>query len=573
MAEKVLEGGTDKTSEDDQGKWTQVKVIGEYQQYFIKRLLKLDPWLLQQMVAKKVIAKKLKSAVEVSEYDMDYFIAVLKKRNVAKFVKFLEVLEASFSWNKNHRTLVSTMSEHLLLMSNVNEEEKVIIERVIHNAQQIGSECEEILPGQTVSGVVGKTVTESETHTQIPGETKPGSQSYSLVDVKDPQKTLYTQQTHKQGVFGTEKTEPETCTPTVEGVEKTTRVSETNIAESDTVKSLPRGFIEPRHVEFLSRERLVNDAWTFHSTEHGVTVSIHKDAVPSNIDTFALKMHAYLSGMFEIPDEYEICTAIFVLQVYPKFEFTKPVNLKMPHSVLFDEDDQPEDFVILRAPEPDSPIQSDIHTSKPSSSPQDTDTTTLSCSKSQLDASVQPIYKFSDIISDADYSEDYYVMVDLKHFCAVVGAKRRRKYRQSKHLSLSRQGSLNKQRRRSRRNVMKRRLKMIQKGDSVGSSRHSSYDGSFDKPSPLLRQQCSSTESDRPFPRQLHRQVAIHRDDDNFCSKSAASPLLQQTSSTDEDASCNEICIVCCSPVKCTTNWTTRFMVARNIPTGRKVST
>ena len=121
---------------------------------------------------------------------------------------------------------------------------------------------------------------------------------------------------------------------------------------------------------------------------------------------------------------------------------------------------------------------------------------------------------------------------------------------------------------------MKKRIKKVQKGDSIGSSRQSSYEGSFDKEiflrrqqSPLLRQ-CSSAESDGPFPKQLQRQAAIQREDGY---SGMPSPLQQQCSSI-EDVSCNEICVCCCSPVQCTTNWTTRFVVAPNHPTGLIVS-
>ena len=265
----------------------------------------------------------------------------------------------------------------------------------------------------------------------------------------------------------------------------------------------------------------------------------------------------------------------------------------MPHSVLFDDYDQPDDFVVLRALDPDSlmPKDQDTHASilagVHSVIPSDTHSTIQSDSISTSQSNsgtdihpdthtpVPPVYVFNNIVGNADLSEDYYMQVELDHFSAVAGAKKRRHRRPKSALSLnlSRQGSLNKQRR-SRRSLMKKRIKKVQKGDSIGSSRQSSYEGSFDKEislrwqqSPLLRQ-CSSAESDGPFPKQLQRQAAIQREDGY---SGMPSPLQQQSSSI-EDVSCNEICVCCCSPVQCTTNWTTRFVVAPNHPTGLIVS-
>jgi hypothetical protein len=582
------------------GGWTHDRVIGEYQQYFFKRFLKLDSELLQSMVEEKIITKKIKTAVVASNCDMDYFLAIVKKKKVKKFVKFLEVLERTFSWNENHRTLVSTISEHLVLMTDVEPEDKETITRVIWNAQKQETSPEEIISQQTELLVEGQTKTESEP--QVAGETKLTTQPTSPMGVAEfgdllQPSSLPPQTTGQSGSAGVSKEvlvtsagstsdavddRAEPVTQTVETVEHTAvKMMGLSVADDARVPP-PRGYIEPRHAEIFSRERLVNDTWTFYSVEHGVTISIHKDAVPPNMDTFGVCMHAYLWGPFEIPEEYEICTAIFVIQMHPKFEFCKPVMLKIPHSVIFEDDDEPEDFVVLRAPEP---AFSDAGTHIPKLSgacsviPPDThipSDTQSSDSERHTASQIPSVYKFSDVISDADYSEDYYVQVDLDHFSAVAGAKRRRRYRLRKStlsLSLNRQGSLSKQRR-SKRNLIKKSIMKAQRGDSIGSnhsSRESSYDGSFERremflerqQSPLVRQ-CSSAESDGPYTKHLHRQRAITRDDD--CS---LTPIyVQRQSSSIEDMSCNEICITCCNPVQCTTNWTTRFMVAPNTPTG-----
>ena len=144
----------EKLDEVEKREWTHDEVIGEHQQYFIKRLLQLDPDILQEMVKEEVISKKEKRNIEASSYDVDYFLAIIKKKNVTKFAKFLDVLGTTFNWNKNHKTLVSTMATHLRLISDAQPEDKEIIERVVHNARDTGTE------GQT-------TVTESVSQTVL----------------------------------------------------------------------------------------------------------------------------------------------------------------------------------------------------------------------------------------------------------------------------------------------------------------------------------------------------------------------------------------------------------------------
>ena len=101
---------------------------------------------------------------------------------------------------------------------------------------------------------------------------------------------------------------------------------------------------------------------------------------------------------------------------------------------------------------------------------------------------------------------------------------------------------------------------------SVGSSRGSSYDTSFEGDAPCPRQG-SSADSEAPTQRSLlHRQEAI---DDNV--PGTSSHMVHQTSSEADDASGNEICVAYCYPMQCLTSWTNRFLVAPNHPTGIKV--
>lgn len=602
----------EKLDEVEQRGWTHGEVIGEYQQYFFKRLFKLEPGILQEMAKEKIISKKEKRNIEASSYDMDYFLAIIKKKNVAKFAKFLEVLETTFDWNENHKTLVSTMAKHLWLISDAQEEDKAIIERVVRNASDTGTECEQTIRNvkgqttvtghgsgsQTLLGPTGQKALEEKT-SQIESESQ--ALPVGETSLQEPQIVVGSKFELGAPPQSLSITSPETLSQDSSMENKgTCTVSETTDPEG-AVNMPPKGFIEPPMLDIFPRERLVNDMWTYYSPEHGVTVLIHKDTVPDYIDTIAVKMYAYLYGPFKIPEEYEICSAILVIQMYPKFKFLKPVTMKIPHSVLFDDHDEPEDFVVLRAtdpvitkpdtstptfpdtysvipPEMQSTTQSDpafpssdTLTPVPPSDDSDVHSDSFPTVQSNPDSSTcqtsaTVAYEFrDDIIHTADFSEDFYVKVDLDHFSAVVAAKKRRKPQRNK-----RQNSLNR-RSRSRRNTMNKRIKKLQKGDSIGSSRQSSCEGSFDREremvkrqqSPLVRQ-CSSAESDGPLHKQLQRQVAITDD--------GHSDSPQQQSFGVDDLSSNEICIRCCNPVQSATNWTTRFMVAPNHPTGRMVS-
>ena len=479
--------------------WTHVDVIGEHQQYFLKRLLKLDSTLVEEMRARKIITKKVKVAIEKENYNMDYFLAILKTKKVEKFVQFLELLEATFVSNENHKVLVSTMSEYLVQMVGVNEADTATIERIVTSSQS--EETRTMLPKVAKERVV---------------ETELGL--FEPLCAQLPQ--------------GTQK-EESTTLPSPKPVMEVESQKSEKFSANVCVKP-PKGFVEPKQKQSFSRESLEGlTTWTFHSVEHGLTITIDNAAVPVAIDEFSITMHAYLCGSFEIPEEYEICTALFILRLEPNFKFCKPVSIKFPHSVVVEDDDVPEDFVVLHAFDPDT-----------------------------KSANSEYLYKFSEIITETDYSE-YYVTVQMDQFCTVAGAKRRRKYHNRASLPFNASG-VGKQRRK-RRSVMKRKMKKLLSGESTGSSRHSSFEASFDR-NPLLSKQSSSEqressdEGQRSLPRQLRRQLAMQHYEG-----------LSDESNVENYTSCNEVRIMCCCPVQSCANWTTTFLVAPNTPTGEMV--
>ena len=232
------------------------------------------------------------------------------------------------------------------------------------------------------------------------------------------------------------------------------------------------GFIKPGITKIFQRDSLTKDqkSWSLYNSTHGIEMDIPVKAVPSEILKFVVIAHAYLSGNYKIPEEFEVCTAIVTLRTKPDFDFLEPVSLTLPHSAVFEGDEDDENLVVLHAPDPTP----------------NTDE-----------------YDFrNDIIQSAVSSDNYHVHVSLDHFSAVVGAKRKQKYRSAKHgHPWKKQDSSSKQRSiKSTRRKKLRNLRNKGSSGSVGSSRGSSYDTSFEGDAPCPRQG-SSADSEAPTQR------------------------------------------------------------------------
>ena len=295
------------------------------------------------------------------------------------------------------------------------------------------------------------------------------------------------------------------------------------------------GFIKPGITNFFQRDSLTEHqkSWSLHNLTHGIEIDIPVKAVPSEIMQFVVIAHAYLYGKFKIPEEYEVCTAIVTLRTQPNFQFQEKVSLTLPHSAVFDGDEEDEDLVVLCAPDPSPNIEE---------------------------------YDFtSDIIHGAAVSFDgYKVHVSLDHFSAVAGAKRKQKYRTARcgspcrrQVRSSKQTST-----KSIRRVKLRSLRSKHSGDSNSLSQSSSYNTSFARDAPYNPRQGSSAESEAL----LHRQGAI----DDYI-PGTSTHVVHQTSSEADDESYNEIRVAFCYPKQRHTSWTNRFLVAPNHPTGIKV--
>ena len=551
----------------DEGEWPHHQILRVHRQYAFRQHLRIQeavPFLLRRRAIPKSLSLEMANVPENTDDNINFLLAYLREAKVERFVRFIEALgdsSSAFAESKpikSHGILVDTMSEALERISNADMDQVRRIRTVVKSVKEgqklmgkaegvaVSTEVKPTEQGLLGSGVVTDTTTNV---VQLP--TNPKGIVGSESEARHSKALLHMTETR-----AVDSTNPQTSS-----IEKKVSVSQTKtvsiieeleMKNSSTYK-FQEGFVEPGIARFFKRDGLKHSqtSWLVNDSTHGIKIDIPFDAVPSDILLFAVVGHAYLCGNFEIPEEYEVCTAIFTLRTYPDFDFIKPVLLTLPHSAIFDGDEEDEDLVVLRAEDHTVSGQGQPHT----------------C-----------VYQFNDVLESADYdSEEGYVQVYLNHFSSVVGAKRRMKYRRNMHflshgsVSLRRHSSTSKQRR-SRKSGIKVRMKKVRAGDSIGPSRQSSYEGSFERD--LTRQclnlsrQSSSAESDGASQRSftLHRQTAIDNQPD------APVSLIHQASSGDDDPSCNEICVLYCFPQLRCTSWKNRFFVAPNHNTGRKVS-
>ena len=277
----------------------------------------------------------------------------------------------------------------------------------------------------------------------------------------------------------------------------------------------PKGFIPPGRTQHFTRE----EGGTFYCPAHDITIFIPPTASPSNVTKFAISMHAYVEGPFKVPDDIEPCMPVIWLGVFPSFKFKKQVTLKIPHCAVIDDES---DFCLLRAAE----------------------------------NSTSSVYEFSEQL-EADFSDDYYVVVNLDHFCAVTGGcKKKSSSKQKRRTGSSRRirkrssqpVSRSSQRHRFTQGVQLTSAELVRQCSSTSSTGsitpQSSLTSSFDSPTPPLPlSQLSLSESSNmqylPYQSQDHQsrtqtEHPVEVDPETDCHS------IAQSSSLDPDQSSRE---------------------------------
>ena len=88
-------------------------------------------------------------------------------------------------------------------------------------------------------------------------------------------------------------------------------------------------------VEVVSEKELVvtNETMNFQWKDHGFKLQIPKNALPEGISEYLVNIKASLAGQFELPEGYELVSAVYWVATPGKF--TKPVTIEAEHCAKF----------------------------------------------------------------------------------------------------------------------------------------------------------------------------------------------------------------------------------------------
>ena len=88
-------------------------------------------------------------------------------------------------------------------------------------------------------------------------------------------------------------------------------------------------------VEVVSEKELLvtNEGRNFHWKDHGFKLHVPKNALPEGIPEYSVNIKASLSGQFELPDGYELVSAVYWVKTPGKF--TKPLTIEVQHCANF----------------------------------------------------------------------------------------------------------------------------------------------------------------------------------------------------------------------------------------------
>ena len=125
---------------------------------------------------------------------------------------------------------------------------------------------------------------------------------------------------------------------------------------SSTYTAEERAVQPPLFVGGIESQTFTQTGGIFSSHIHGISVDIPKQAIPSHISSFEIKMRVCLHGPFVFPyPDVEICSAVVCLSCEPSFHFVSDVTVEIPHCAIIDSDSDHKDFFVLRAPDSANP--------------------------------------------------------------------------------------------------------------------------------------------------------------------------------------------------------------------------
>ena len=83
---------------------------------------------------------------------------------------------------------------------------------------------------------------------------------------------------------------------------------------------------------------VTNETMNFHWKDHGFKLHVPENALPEGITEYSVNIKVSLTGQFEIPEGYELVSAVYWMKTPGKF--TKPVAIEVQHCANFNNPNQ-----------------------------------------------------------------------------------------------------------------------------------------------------------------------------------------------------------------------------------------
>ena len=93
-------------------------------------------------------------------------------------------------------------------------------------------------------------------------------------------------------------------------------------------------------VEVVGEKEMVvtNEPMTFQWKDYGFKLHIPKNALPEGVSEYSVNIKASLAGQFELPEGYELVSAVYWVRTPGKF--AKPVTIEAQHCANFSDSSQ-----------------------------------------------------------------------------------------------------------------------------------------------------------------------------------------------------------------------------------------
>ena len=93
-------------------------------------------------------------------------------------------------------------------------------------------------------------------------------------------------------------------------------------------------------VEVVGEKELVvtNEGMNFQWKDHGFKLHVPENALPEDIPEYSVNIKVSLAGQFELPEGYELVSAVYWVKTQGKF--TKPITVEVQHCANFSNPNQ-----------------------------------------------------------------------------------------------------------------------------------------------------------------------------------------------------------------------------------------